>query len=127
MNITPEVQDMARDVLDYINKHPDEHNQATWVCSTTMCVGGTAVVLHYGNRSLSKINRGLGFLDNNFKNYSDLAYPLLGFEHKNESCWLFYEMDNEAAIQKLKLIAAGDTFAVERGIEEWNRDGGFNE
>ncbi|URM87874.1 hypothetical protein SEA_IDERGOLLASPER_103 [Mycobacterium phage Idergollasper] len=48
---TPTPLEMARIVLDWAEKHPDNHDQGTWgyrgdtECGTTMCIAGTACVV----------------------------------------------------------------------------------
>lgn len=99
---------LAQGVLDYINEHPEQHDQGVffasgYTCGTTMCVGGTAIFLAYG------ISDKASFYDKYpYSSYSDVAGPLLGFENIEESDILFYEMNENAAVEKLKFLIVGD-------------------
>lgn len=41
----PPNRELLEKTLQYIVDHPEEHNQAHWVCGTAMCFAGHAVVL----------------------------------------------------------------------------------
>lgn len=106
MFTTEETRATAQAVLDYIHEHPEKHNQLDFFgvngCGTTMCIAGTVLFLEYGvstSNQAGAISTG---------SYSDMAGPLLGLENDDETDWLFYEMDNELAIQKLKHLVVGE-------------------
>jgi len=124
-------RETAQRVLDFINANPAVHRQTTYFgdrvntenyCGTTMCVAGTALYVEYG------INSPMSFYehpvfgrrgnDHTGNSYAKVAGPLLGFENADESDAIFYEMDNERAVQKLKHLVTGDLMAFDAMIEE---------
>lgn len=122
MKFTPEVQEHAREIIDFIHKYPEAHNQNTWVdgkrtqepvfetghCNTTMCIAGTSVLFKEGVESLWE-----GGVAGKAAEYLGLRPYTL------ESETLFYDFDNESALQKLKLIAAGDEFAYAEAVRQF--------
>jgi hypothetical protein len=116
MNITPETQAMAQAVLDYIHEHPEDHDQATFWrptdCGTSMCIAGTALNIAYG---VTCVNDFFDIVNpeptNEVIGISDAAGRLLGLENPAEHDLIFYEYNNEAAIQQLKHLVTGDATA----------------
>jgi hypothetical protein len=114
----------AQDILDYIETHPHQHQQANWVnvitnvsstlmeslnnmvidddpnvCNTTMCVAGTSVLLKEGSQAL---------ISHTSKDDFDVvAGGYLGL-NDIESEMLFYCWDNAYALDMLRAVAAGD-------------------
>jgi hypothetical protein len=114
----------AQAVLDYIEQHPEKHDQGNWfgenvtmndgetgnlsygygeeidpnVCGTTMCIAGTALWLKAGMPNKIVIP---DFPDQE-------AAPWLGLESEEETHALFYNMDENAAVNMLRGMANGD-------------------
>lgn len=104
-----ETRRIANNVYEHIMANPEKHDQENFWnqndCGTTMCVAGWTLFLEEGIKS------SLGYYaryDSEYCDISETAGTLLGFDDYEESEWLFYEFDNEAAVQKLKRIAVGD-------------------
>ena len=99
---TPETRKMAQDVLDFIEANPEMHNQSHFfsenACGTTMCVAGTAAHLKFGWNSEDDGNAEIA------------AQGLLGFDDFEESELVFYEMDKQRALNKVRKMAAGIPF-----------------
>jgi hypothetical protein len=126
MIVTEETKRVAQEAYDYIITHPEQHNQRNWLnpngqvnpqgasytslsalmgvplteenlCDTTMCVAGTVDYLNSGMVNWGCANR---------------AADLLGLEvvdgSFDEIDALFYNMDNETALNMLLAIAQGD-------------------
>lgn len=72
---TPEQEAAAVNMLAFLIRHPDQHDQDSWVCGTTACAGGT-VLLQNG--------------------YTRLALaPLHGRGEGHFSSWWFADPDGE--------------------------------
>jgi hypothetical protein len=123
MIINEDTKAMAQAVVDYIESHPDKHEQASWfgkkftgpdgeednmgfayeqtvsptACGTTMCVAGTALWLDAGMPDKIVIPT---FPD-------ELAAPLLGL-NEEEAYALFFNMDESRALDMLRALANGD-------------------
>lgn len=112
MESTEETRARAQAVLDYIHDNPERHEQGDWcstkdspdnMCGTTMCIAGTALFLHHG--SLQWYFDGMG-------NFSERAGELLGLDWIERDV-LFYQMNNEKAVQLLKKVVVGEDFSPE--------------
>lgn len=116
MQVTESTKFLAQEILDYLERFPERHEQANWVsgsgdieklnttqvCNSTMCVAGTAV-----------------FLTTPLKEFKDLALSpdevffeergaeLLGLDSE-EADRLFYSEDNAVALELLRAVAEGD-------------------
>lgn len=125
MIVTEGTKAMAQDVVDYIVENPERHNQANWVvsvddgtqhqvvdaikkvkeegvCGTTMCIAGTAIYLKYGVEGLVRAGDPRSTL-----HFEHVGAALLGLDDE-ESRALFFEMDNDKAIDATVAIANGD-------------------
>lgn len=110
----------AQAVLDFITENPGLHDQLSYFratpCGTAMCIAGAALHLEYGVSgymdvlSHDKIDSGL--------NLTMVAAPLLGLETDEEIDSIFYQYDNEKAIEKLKHIVVGDIETFMREAKE---------
>ena len=106
MKVTEKTKLFARKALKYIEQHPEQHNQQTWIrgdkpghCGTTMCVAGTVNFLKNGLDAIHKGSHSEGRL-------------ALGLS-SGEAEVLFYEMDEERAVNKLRKVASGEQFTEE--------------
>lgn len=118
MKVTPETQALAQNILDFIHEYPEKHSQETFFgdrgCGTTMCIAGTALYLTYGISTLQEFSGSeLYDLDDSI---SGSAGELLGLETSHEIDHIFYEMNPEEAIQKLKHLVTGDVWAFTSSI-----------
>lgn len=97
--------DLLKRTLDQIVKFPEKHSQDTWHCETTMCIAGHAAVLagaklkvgYHGNTEL--------WHDGMFvsaSRFADEALDLTDFEYN----YLFFCMDDDTAIRRMKQIIA---------------------
>jgi hypothetical protein len=126
MKSTPETQERAMAVYDFISANPDAHNQKNYFdnpeghCGTTMCIAGTALFLEYGHKSLGDFDvyRNSNHPDSSI---DDIAGELLGL-NMHEAMSLFFDMDNDSAMRRLKFIVAGDEFAFAESMERVNED-----
>lgn len=111
MNSTFETRAHAQAVLDYIEEHPEKHDQSNWVmnyesglsenmCGTTMCVAGTSVYLTDGFDGL--VHHHI------YGGWSDAAAKNLGLSI-DESLALFFMMDNQNAVEMLRAVADGNS------------------
>ncbi len=96
--------DLLKRTLDQIVKFPEKHSQDTWHCETTMCIAGHAAVLagaklkgSYGNTELW--HDGMVVSASRF---ADEALGLTDFEYN----YLFFCMDDDTAIRRMKQIIA---------------------
>jgi hypothetical protein len=116
MKSTEQTRALAQQVLDFIHDNPERHDQESWNdgpldqngCGTAMCIAGTANALFHG---VDAINYIAGVE----------AVKLLGLDH--EASVIFYEMDNDRAIQKLKKIIVGEEFSKEDFYTDEDGDG----
>lgn len=112
MKSTSETKDMATDVLAYIEQYPERHNQEHFIdgdiknlekdaanCGTTMCIAGTANFIKNGRLAVD--------IDSETE-----ATELLGLD-MGEAQTLFYEMNEDRALAKLKKIAKGEPFTYD--------------
>ena len=113
MKSTAETRALANAVIQYINDNPEKHDQGNWFtqadafsnsCGTSMCIAGTALALRF-NFDYREI---LKYVESSVDGFSGAAAPLLGLDTEDEKDILFYEMDNESALQKLKKVAVGE-------------------
>lgn len=108
MQSTPETRAHAQEILDYIHANPEKHDQAYFftgnpnMCGTTMCIAGTSVFLKNAKT----------FDDMPMGAFADKAAANLGLSMA-ESEVVFFEMDEERAIQKLKKVVVGEEFSKE--------------
>jgi hypothetical protein len=105
--------ELARKVLDQIRIFPETHNQRSYVkeneCGTTCCIAGHA--LSFSGYTLAHVRdyenayKGLTFRRPDGGEMVDTwwteAMDLLGLSH-GEAVRLFFEWDNEAAIELLE-------------------------
>lgn len=84
-------------VLDQITAYPESHDQATWGCGTTACVGGWAAVLHLDKAAYHSVAQ-----------HAMLALGLSPVD----AATLFYSASNRTAIAAL-------TDLVEEGKIDW--------
>lgn len=123
MQVTEETKALAQQISDYFLVYPERHEQDTWVwlgdndgetylrveeelteqnvCNTTMCIAGSAVFM---TRSLDEFKK---FHANAAHTYDNEAGKLLGLNLR-EGQWLFYETNNEEALDAVRAIANGD-------------------
>jgi hypothetical protein len=119
MRTSKRARDLAQRAFDYIHEHPEKHVQ-NWFfknknsgaiispepdpedCGTTMCVGGTVAWLHYGDNVHEEVNARGGI--------EVEAARLLGLNLRERDA-LFYDMNEERAVQKLKKIIVGEPFS----------------
>lgn len=122
MHSTPETRAAAQGVADYIEAHPEQHNQSAWVqvfdqegneldtedysledlnvCKTTMCVAGTAAFQRDGKQIFTdQWQRTHTWMDEGMK--------ILGLRF-DEANSLFYDTDNEEALDVVKGLAVGE-------------------
>lgn len=100
--------ELARKVLDYIERHPDEHDQSsfannnTTMCGTTCCIAGHTMLLS-GRYTLDV--RGLMFVDQSGRREScdadDIARDLLEMPAEDADA-LFYDFSNEGAMSRFR-------------------------
>lgn len=93
----------VQEVLDFIEAHPEQHNQGNWViehsCGTTMCVAGTSIMLTQGMEAL---------VNSCFEgSYSGTARKNMGLT-LSQSNKLFYTMNEGYAKDMLKALANND-------------------
>jgi hypothetical protein len=125
MKITPETQELAAEVFNFIQANPERHDQNIYFskdnpnddtaeCGTSMCIAGTTLFLEYG---IDNYVEALNFSGHGF--ISETAAPLLGLESKAESDALFHDYNNESALQTLKYIVTGDEFGYANAVKNW--------
>lgn len=110
MKTNKKIREHALEVYEYILKNPEHHSQknffsgpdvATVSCGTTMCVAGTSQFLAYGNFQTARDSNSSG----------EESALRLGLETEREVNALFYEMNEEAALAKLRKIVLGKSFS----------------
>lgn len=72
-------------VMDYIEGHPERHNQLAWIgedCGTVACFAGWTVLLHHGVTSYPQAQRY------NDEHLPDEATLLLGLT-EGQAAWMF--------------------------------------
>jgi hypothetical protein len=125
MIINEQTKSLARDVVDYIEAHPESHEQAViWgvvdydeefdstnicdindndvpdnICGTVMCIAGTAAFIHGGIETLAEIALN--------GNWEERAGELLGLNF-SEASILFYTMDESKALDATRALADGN-------------------
>lgn len=115
-------RERAEAVFNFINTHPDVHDQDYYVsdgpdahdltiesltpesedfCGTTMCIAGTAAFLQAGSM------KGVQDLVNQYDDWGECGADLLGLDHR-EADAIFNDMDETRALQKLKKVVVGE-------------------
>lgn len=119
---TFEQQALAQQVLDYIEAHPEEHDQMTWgkqtACGTSMCIAGTAAFLagvakfvQYDNKDVPEVEAIIK-LDANLIDSKEsdpfvkVGADLLGLDIADADR-LFFCWDEEKAKEALRYVANG--------------------
>lgn len=117
--MSQEVIEHAKDVYDYLIKHPERHRQSDWVmtggvvgtiagdislCNTTMCAAGTSVFLKQGPAALIEAYQEDGV--------GELAQSNLGLTTL-EAEDLFFNMNEEDVLERLREIAYPDFGVLE--------------
>lgn len=116
MSDTTDHAAFARQVLDYILEHPDEHDQTHWGlhpdgCGTTMCIAGTAVTLDpdtgvtwYSSESGQFMGTTV-IVDDDPGPIEVRAAELLGLD-ETQSHELFFDSTDEEALDFLEVHVA---------------------
>lgn len=126
MHSTVKTRAHAQDILDYLETHPERHDQTHWflpngdvdrnwslrqigesvergdynICGTTMCVAGASVYLIEGQEGVASALKSVDF--------DERAEHNLGLNFDESHC-LFYDLrDNAKALDALRAIANGD-------------------
>lgn len=117
---------LAEKVLDQIELYPETHDQHQWIedgwasdkftpadfqalckngldCGTTACIAGHASLLAKNAQHHAQVDNGTVYV-----NWERAGQVALGLSD-DEACWLFYEMNNDEAIYKLRGLAKGLT------------------
>lgn len=107
-------------VLTFIITNPELHDQSEYVCGTTACIAGTALLfdLFDNNRDevIDTLQAGRAYVDifpkhtlihfdSDYIWEFDTARDLLGLTEA-QAAELFYELDEVQAVKKLALLAA---------------------
>lgn len=132
MKSTERTRQTAQNVLDWIHDNPQQHNQelvhsqlGSDTCGTTMCIAGNLLAQKYGLQTGHDFRR---WWDDN--GYEQVQIP--GFKDRHAYAWvrtagqelgltqdeawdLFYTLDNEDAVQKLKHIVVGEPWDEDLG------------
>lgn len=121
---TPGTRERAQVIYDYLVAHPEEHSQQNYgkktACGTTMCIAGNAIITFRPDLvEWEMLDSGVKVLKGWFDAEGDIdniAGELLGLglEEQHE---LFYEMDNERALEQLKRVANGQDLEVQNGCD----------
>lgn len=116
----------AQDIIDYLMKYPEKHEQGSYVgemktdehgyeysddrlddvnednfCNTTMCIAGTSAFLVEGIDGLNE------FVDSRWQDAANKAGERLGLDrHEQEA--IFLTMDSNRALDRLRAVAEGD-------------------
>ena len=91
-------------VLDFIIAHPELHSQRTYLCRTTMCIAGTAVMLEkLDEKEILRAAERSG-LDLFWVQFFKVGRSILGLTDA-EADDLFYTMNDAEALRKLKEFA----------------------
>lgn len=108
---TGETRAHAQDILDKIHEHPEQHNQNVWGertdCGTTLCVAGWSVVLKGQDQWLTYTEPDGSKTEELVCATYEKAQYNLGLT-SDEAINLFYNSENEEAVQKLKHIIVGE-------------------
>lgn len=123
MESTEETRALAQKTLDYIHSNPEGHDQrdffpdadaTTGSCGTTMCIAGTALAIKH-NFNFNRIREVAIYHP---RSYEGAGGDALGL-NEDEAQAIFYDMDNERALQKLKKVVVGEGFTDEdyEGVE----------
>lgn len=123
INNIPKEQLLAGIILDHITKHPEQHDQLSWVdgdfgpsakpgCGTTACVSGYTVLFTNDPRFyLHKVSS----LTNEWtvEEKGDFGFKEAGREHLGLSDYdasvLFFRTNNEQARKALEFLANGES------------------
>lgn len=130
MKSTFETRKTAQDIVDYIEAHPDQHEQTTFwsaqgvrpegasdnICDTTMCIAGTAVLLTEGLGTMIELRDG-GSADE----WEAKGAHALGLD-EHEALRLFYTMDNDAAVEAVRAVANGDQVKFQYALDKADWD-----
>lgn len=122
MKVTDSTKFIATEILDYLERFPERHNQNQWVtdagdvdklsttqmCNSTMCIAGTAVWL----TTPLKEFKNLAYR-NDEESFEKKAASLLGLD-ATEADQLFYTEDEAQALDALRAVAEGDEDEFER-------------
>lgn len=92
------------DTLAYIEAHPEEHDQSTWVCDTTMCFAGHALALS-GVKVEVDPDRHI-LLDGKRAGMESSAREALGLTY-GEAERLFFARDLWSVREAVELIKSG--------------------
>lgn len=120
----------AQVVYDYFIMNPGKHSQDDWVadsdgsmpvaskvaadenfCGTTMCVAGAAAWLLLPHDEFSELVRKSNQRVNAFEyseHWEEIGAALLGLNSKEREA-LFYQMDDDVALDMLNAVANGDS------------------
>lgn len=119
MNVNDKSQERAQTVLNFLESHPQNHNQNIYVgkvaesatdenwCGTTMCIAGATVAFEMGLERARYLAHNIVDADGNYLNIDDVAGELLGLD-EFESEMLFHTYDNEDALDMLRCVAEGN-------------------
>lgn len=124
MKSTEQTRAAAQAVLDYIHTYPEAHDQevvkgeaaTTTPCGTSMCIAGTAIALKNNIKSLLDWEDYWDEKDLGAQSHSDAAWvkearEILGLD-EDEAIDLFFEYDEETAVQKLKHVVVGEEWQI---------------
>lgn len=118
MKVTEETKMRAQAIYDHLVAHPELHDQAFYgkqtECGTTLCIAGYALVA-FEPESVEWTGFGAKqFMKTIIEERSidSVAGDLLGLESYAEREYLFHEMNNGVALEKLRGIAEGRDFKV---------------
>lgn len=119
MKVTESTKFIAQEILDYIERFPERHDQHSWfdgnpnkvealattsVCNSTMCIAGTAVYL---TTPLDVFKVYAGEEVQNQDIWTSRGSEVLGLTGQ-EANQLFYSMSNQRALEMLEAVAEGD-------------------
>lgn len=97
--------DLLKRTLDQILMFPETHSQDTWHCKTTMCIAGHAAVLAGAKLKVGSYGDTQLWHDGmvvSASRFADEALDLTDFEYN----YLFFCMDDDTAIRRMKQIIA---------------------
>lgn len=106
--------DLMIEVKNYLEEHPEEHDQDSWgrrtACGTTGCIAGTAAILN-GADIFWRDADGLGNAEAMYRcdSWTPFEYAVRALGLNNyEANWLFHTRTNAEAMALLdRFIAAG--------------------
>lgn len=102
-------EDLAYQVLDYIREHPAEWNQDTYVCGTTACFAGHAILLDAVNRELSAKVTRLTFMQASGWVCAETARELLGWNYtQSDHVFRCYTRDFGELERRVKDVLSGE-------------------